>query len=94
MVVCVRACWKGCTLCDSGSLRARLLLTGTRVSDLRRAVTPATAAASPSDTSLLVGEMWTRVSVCVCVGSVDGGVDGLTGCLQSSGQTGKLSLMS
>lgn len=67
VVVCVRACWKGCTLCDSGSLRARLLLTGTRVSDLRRAVTPATAAASPSDTSLLVGEMWTRVSVCVLV---------------------------
>lgn len=64
-LVCV--CSGGCTLCDSGSLRARLLLTGTRVSDLRRAVTPATTAASPSDTSLLVGDVDTRVTVCVCV---------------------------
>lgn len=59
----------GGTLCDSGSLRARLLLTGMRVSDLRRAVTQATAAASSSDTSLLVGVMWPcmRVYPCVCV---------------------------
>lgn len=55
----------GCTLCDSGSLRPRLLLTGTRVPDLRTAVTPVTAAASSSDTSLLVGEM--RMCMCFCV---------------------------
>lgn len=55
----------GGTLCDSGSLRARLLLTGTRVSDLKRAVTVASAAASSSDTSLLVRERVRRVCVCV-----------------------------
>lgn len=56
----------GGTLCDSGSLRARLLLTGTRVSELRRAVTAENAAASSSDTSLLVQERVRHVCVCVC----------------------------